>query len=378
MAYSLLDEQWGLIRAMLPENLDELARAHGAMRRRRGEVKDAETLLRLILLHVGGGLSLEQTVLRAREHGLAQLSAVALFKRLRVCEHWLGALTAGLLRQMPGPKLASLGGRYQVRALDATFIQEPGSTGTDWRLHYSLKLPELVCDFFEITDAHGAESLRRLPVRKGDVVLADRGYSKRSGAAALLKTGAEVVLRLLPSGFPLLKPGGQRLDLAQLLPSALAREGEVLEKKVCFEYEGERFKLRLCAVRKSQAACAAARRRARYERARKGGNVREETPELAAFVCVLTSLPADIVSAREVLDLYRCRWQIELAFKRLKSLLDAGHLPKKDPPGCRAWMQAKVLIALLTERLILESELFSPWGYHLRGRKPVELLSRSA
>lgn len=366
MAYTMLEEPWRFVRAMLPENLESLAHEHGAMRRRRGEVKDAETLLRLILLHVGGGLSLEQTVLRAREQGLAELSAVALFKRLRRSESWLRALTAEMLRQMPGPKLASLDGHYQVRALDATFIQEPGSTGTDWRLHYSLKLPELVCDFFEITDAHGAEGLQRLPTQSGDVVLVDRGYSKHSGAAALLKTGADVVLRLLPSNFPLFHGANQRLDLRRTLRAALVREGDVLEKKVWFERDGRRFKLRLCAVRKSQAACAAAQRRARYERERKGGSVREETLELAAYVCVLTSLPVEVVSTREVLDLYRCRWQIELAFKRLKSLLDAGHLPKKDPPGCRAWMQAKVLIALLTERLLLESELFSPWGYPLR------------
>lgn len=166
MAYSILDEQWGCVLAMLPADLEALARKHGAMRRKRGSIKDAETLLRLILLHVGGGLSLEQTALRAAEQGLAEVTAVALFKRLRTSEKWLSALTAELLRTMPGPALLSLGGRYRLRALDATFIQEPGSTGTDWRLHYSLRLPELVCDFFEITDSHGAEHLTRLPVQR--------------------------------------------------------------------------------------------------------------------------------------------------------------------------------------------------------------------
>ena len=102
--------------------------------------------------------------------------------------------------------------------------------------------------------------------------------------------------------------------------------------------------------------------------------MRESTLELAAYVCVLTSLPRKVLAAPAILDLYRCRWQIELAFKRLKSLLQAGHLPKHDPSSCRAWMQAKVLIALLTDKLILESELFSPWGYQLLGGKPLELL----
>mgnify|MGYP002399816605 FL=1 len=365
MPYSALDEDWSYLRSMLPEDLDGMAREHGAMQRARGEIRDAETLLRLILLHVGGGLSLEQAVVRADEQGLAKVSAVALFKRLRTSEKWLAALTRSLLQSMPGSKILSLGERYRLRALDATFIQEPGSTGTDWRLHYSLKLPELVCDFFEITDAHGAEHLSRLPVEAGDVVLADRGYSRRSGAAAILRAQADLVMRLLPSNFPLLTAKGAPLDLLPTLTRSLRKPGQMLEKSVQFEHGGQRFPLRLCAVHKSAAAVRASQRKARYERERKGGDVRERTLQLAAYVCVLTSLPGDVVSTRQVLDLYRCRWQIELAFKRLKSLLQTGHLPKKDPASCRSWMQAKVLIALLTDKLILESELFSPWGYRL-------------
>lgn len=365
MPYSALDEEWACVRAMLAPNLEELAWEHGAMRRRRGEIKDAETLLRLILLHVAGGLSLEQTALRAREQKLAEVSAVALFKRLRHSEQWLRALTAELLHTMPGPRLLSLGQRYRLRALDATCIQEPGSTGTDWRLHYSLKLPELVCDFFELTDAQGGEHLQRLPVSAGDVVLADRAYSRPAGVAGLLRAQADVVVRLVPATFPLVDPRGAAFPLLATLKKHLRQAGQMLERTVAFEHASERFTLRLCAVRKSLAAEVAAQRHARYERARKRGVVREATLELAAFVCVLTSLPSAVLATAQVLDLYRCRWQVELAFKRLKSLLAAGHLPKRDPPSCRAWMQAKVLIALLTDKLILESELFSPWGYTL-------------
>ena len=75
-----------------------------------------------------------------------------------------------------------------------------------------------------------------------------------------------------------------------------------------------------------------------------------------------------------MLDLYRLRWQAELAFKRLKSLLNVGHLPKYDPRSSRAWLQAKLLTALLIERLLIESKLFSPWGYPLSALKPVEPL----
>ena len=60
-----------------------------------------------------------------------------------------------------------------------------------------------------------------------------------------------------------------------------------------------------------------------------------------------------------------CRWQIELAFKRLKSLLQLGHLPKRDIESARAGMQIKLLLALLTEHFAWEARFFSPWGYRL-------------
>ena len=86
-----------------------------------------------------------------------------------------------------------------------------------------------------------------------------------------------------------------------------------------FEYEGQTYPLRLCAMRKSRVATERACAKA-VEKARQHG--REAQPqclESAAFVLVLTSLP-DKFSAAQVLELYRCRWQVELAFKRLNGL----------------------------------------------------------
>ena len=88
MANDALPEEWETIREWLPEDLDARARRHQFFQRERG-LTDGERWLRLILMHVAGGLSLEQTALRARELGLAQISGVALFKRLRKAEGWL-------------------------------------------------------------------------------------------------------------------------------------------------------------------------------------------------------------------------------------------------------------------------------------------------
>ncbi len=76
---------------------------------------------------------------------------------------------------------------YEPIGYNATTVEEPGSTGTDWRVHYCLSLPDLRCDFYELTDNHSAETYKRVPVSEGDIILGDRGYSHREGVARFRK-----------------------------------------------------------------------------------------------------------------------------------------------------------------------------------------------
>ena len=153
-----------------------MARSTGALRRAR-DIPDAESLLRLLLLHVVNGYSLAETAVRASQLGM-ELSAVALFKRLRASEEWLRWLAE---QQLGRQALAVESQGRPVRAVDATTVSEPGSTGTDWCFHYVINLANLQCDFFEVTDVQGGETLRRIPVRGGDIMLGDRIYSTPVG-----------------------------------------------------------------------------------------------------------------------------------------------------------------------------------------------------
>ena len=357
-----LPEEWSILRDWLPGDLEESARRAGFLRRSSARI-NAETWLRLILMHVAGGLSLEQTMLRAGELGWAKLSAVALFKRLRTAQGWLAELCSELLgrqRELLGTHAPWPSG-WAVRLIDATDVQEPGSTGTAWRVHYSLRMPQMVCDHFEITDGKGGEKLGRFEFTKGELAVADRGYSNRSGVAHVLDAGAEILVRWNPASFPLENSRGGAFDALQWLGRLPARAAG--ECKVWFRHGGKRYQMRLCALRKSRLATEAARRKAREKARDQGRVIGEETLEYAAYVMVLTSLAADKLPAQAALGLYRGRWQVELAFKRLKSLLDAGHVPKESDASARAWMQAKILSALLIERTLWEGEFLSPWGY---------------
>src|SRR5947207_6302948 len=217
MSTDALPEEWEIIREWLPPDLDTRARQHQFFQRTRG-LSDGERWLRMILMHVAGGLSLEQTALRARELDLAHISGVALFKRLRRAEPWLRDLCQYLLSEQQ----RRLGrcvwpSQYRVRAIDATDVQEPGSTGSDWRIHYSIRLPELVCDHYEITDKHGGESLGRFEFKKDQLILADRGYSHWAGAAKVVDSGAALLMRWHPKTFPVQALGGKMFPLLQRL-----------------------------------------------------------------------------------------------------------------------------------------------------------------
>jgi hypothetical protein len=206
-------------------------------------------------------------------------------------------------------------------------------------------------------------------------VLADRGYSHRAGAAQVLDSGAALLLRWNPAVLPVESPGGGPFDLLAKLRGLPRRAAG--EWKVQFVHQGKTYTLRLCAIRKSRVAAERSRRKTLRKAQQNGTTAQPWSLELSEYVLVLTSLPAKY-SASQVLQLYRCRWQIELAFKRLKSLLGTGHVPKSDDQSARAWMQAKILTALLIDRLLLEAKIFFPWGYQLSDVEPLAAGAGSA
>jgi hypothetical protein len=358
-------EDWELLLRFLPDGWREKARELGALRRAKG-FSDAQRLLRTLLIHLAGGSSLKETSLRASSGGLAQVSSVAIWKRLRHAGEWFRWMAEGMMRTWVarGPQ-DTLPGRYRVRLIDASSISEPGSTGSDWRIHYSVELKTLRCDFVQVTDIHeGGETFKRFPVRRGDLLIADRVYATRRGIGHVVGNGGDVMVRLPLTNLPLQTGSGKAFPLLKKLRKL--RIGQVGDWICWVESEesgGERIRARVCALKKSKAAAQQAREKLRQQASRKGRAVQAETLEAAGYIFVLTTLPAEVLSAEQVLEIYRGRWQIELVFKRLKSILGLGHLPKRDPEGAKAWLHGKLLVAFLVEALIRAGDALFPWGY---------------
>ena len=358
---TLFDEEWGVLANLLPPNWRELAHESGAMQRSTG-ISDPGTLLQLLLMHASTGLSLRQTVARAREQGLASISDVALLKRLRSSGDWLASLTRAMFRDSRfGRNAPDVGTRRRIRVVDATNVQEPGATGTSWRVHYSMGLPDLACDHFEVTDVSGGETYKRFPLKAGDIIMGDRGYAHRGGAAHVVTQGADFVVRPNHHGFPLLNGNGKKFNVVAELRKLKGYKAR--EWAVSYVYEGATYPARLCVIRKSKEAAARAKQKLQRERGPKVGQLQPSTFEMAEYIAVLTSLPVTECSTTSVLELYRARWQVELAFKRLKSLLQLGHVPKSNSESARAWLEAKMLTVLLIERLLEGARFISPWGH---------------
>ena len=360
-----MDEDWEVLKSFLPGDWEALARHTGALKGLRKD-RSAETLLRVLLLHLGCGHSLRETVVRARLAGLADYSSVALFKRLKKSSDWLRALCHALFREQG--LLALTDGSFEVRVFDATTVKEPGKTGSLWRLHYSVCLPSLACDFFQVTQTEGpgtGESFTQIPIREGDHILADRGYSTAPGIDYVSSLGGRVTVRVNTGLLPLRTAAGGPFDLLAAVAS-LTRAGAVGSwSAMTVAGNGATVCGRICAIRKTREATAIEQQRIRRIASKKGTKIRPQTLEFARYVIVFTTFSEDRFTDREILEWYRLRWQVELVFKRFKSLAQLGHLPKFDEESARAWLYGKLLTALLEEKLIRHASAISPWGYDL-------------
>ena len=178
-------------------------------------------------------------------------------------------------------------------------------------------------------------------------------------------------MRLNRQALPLFDAAGQRIDPLQLFAKIKAGQPAQWVTRVR-RRNGDWIVGRLIAIRRSAAATRQVRKKLKRRANRRREKLTRESWRAAQYLAVWTTLGPDF-SVEQILEFYRLRWQIELAFKRMKSLLGLGHLPKKDPASARAWLHGKLFASLLVERMIEAASSISPWGYELEPpAQPVE------
>lgn len=170
------------------------------------------------------------------------------------------------------------------------------------------------------------------------------------------------ILNLKRDVFPLLKK-----------VTSIKRAGTIRSWPVLIpNRDGDCIKGRICAIRKTENAINIAHEKNRKTAIRKSSKTRPDNFEYAKYVIIFTTFPEDTFSDFDALQWYRIRWQVELVFKRFKSVAQLGHLPKKDPDSSQAWLYGKLFVALLIEKLITHANSISPWGYVLEAHPSAE------
>jgi hypothetical protein len=350
-----------IIEAMkeLPEGYEEACYSEKAIQRNRG-ISNANNLMMLNMFHLMNGTSLIEISSVARLTKLGEVSDVAYMKRFEKCNGWFKWINERLVNngiiEYKKPEWLE---RYRVLTNDASDVTEKGRSGRLYRLHYALELFTMQTAQQIITDQEKGEALTNFSFQRDDLVVGDRIYSTFKGIRHCLECEANFVLRLRANSFNLYDSDSKRIDLLEKLRET-GEEGIANISVFVKLSKGSMTALRICAKRKPASYSERNKQKLQRRESKHQVEISDEAKEFNNYIVVVTALP-DEIAAEEILELYRARWQVELYFKRLKSIMDFGELPKKRTNSSLAWLNGKIMIALLIEKFI-SRQMFSPEG----------------
>jgi hypothetical protein len=362
------DGSWPRVEALLggAGEIDALARATGALKRPR-EVRDGSQLLRLALGYAATGRSLRTTAAWSGPALGVDLSDVALLGRLREAGDFLAALTTrllGRLAEVAAPSQTWHG--PPIRLVDGSMFAGPGGKGGQHRLHASYDPARQIFTAFDLTSHKQGESLSRGGIEPGAIGLGDRNYAKTRSLREAEAAGAFYLLRTGMRSMRMIDPRtGERLTGQAVLAALGEGSGgelaiEMIQAKARKADAPAPVKARLVILRASEAAAAREQARIKRSRTKHKATPTKETQALAGVVMLITNLPPTPWPIARIALLYRLRWQIELAFKTLKSTFAMRDTPAKDPRLARTWILANLAAALLTELLLRAIERAIP------------------
>jgi hypothetical protein len=330
---------------MLPEGYEKAANETGALKRAR-EIKTAFDLLMLVFLYVAHGLSHLEVSVAAKIKGVAQISDVGFMKRFAKCgkliEWLLDNLNPQATAHYSKPKKFE---KYDIKALDASVVTSGGKRRITHRLHFSIDIFRLKSDQYKITSQKTGESLTNFEVKESDLFLGDRAYGTKTSMEHCLAGKGDFIFRIRRNAFDVYDKNGNKIDLIEKLSKL--KKNKTLRLRCCFlDYNGNLAPIRICAMHKPKGIVE---------------NPAGDTVFMNNFIVLATSILDSRISAKDILDLYRLRWQIELYFKRLKSLVGFGDVPNKTEGHIKIWLNAKLAVAIMLEIMVAQVD-FSPSG----------------
>ena len=343
-----------LLREM-PKGYEEACFNTGAIQRKR-DIKNPDDLMMLNLFHLMTGCSLVEISAISSMSQIGEISDVAFMKRFKNCNEWFKwiidkTVSEGIIEYKIPEKLRN----YRILAVDASDVREKGRSGRIYRLHFALDIIKMQSAMYNITTNKTGEKLSNFDIQAGDLVIADRIYASSLGIEYCESKGANYILRAKSSNLSIYDEKKKLIDIRDKVIKMKNGEFEAYTKsKNGKEYK----KIRVCFKRKDKEAIKKTEKKLRREEQKQQCKFSDKTKKFNEYIVVVTSLDKEKITAEEVLELYRYRWQVELYFKRLKSILDYGELPKKREESIFSWLNGKIMIALLIEKIISKVSFF--------------------
>lgn len=331
----------------LPDKWETIAKETGAFVRPR-EIKTAKNFMILILVYIVHGTSLLEVALTAKLKGIAKISDVGFMKRFANCNKYfkeiLKQLQAIATAKYAKPAFLE---KYNVKLADASKVVSGGKLKITHHLHYAINPFEMKSEQYKISSQKTGESLTNFDVTRGDLWICDRAYGTKTSMEHCLKHGGNFVFRIRKGAFDIYSSKRKKMDLITKLKRL--KDGEYLDWTCYFiNTENKLVQIRICAMKKPK-------------NVRTLDNLDDDTGFMNNYIVVVTSITKKGASSAEILEAYRIRWQVELYFKRLKSLLSFGDIPNKTEQHIETWLNGKLAAAILLE---IETGLvdFSPSG----------------
>ena len=255
-------------------------------------------------------------------------SALDVFKRVHIFDSSSWDINPSSKQVLPG----SGGGASDANCkLQAGYEYKSGSLG-----------------FFAVTEGikpDQAYSNRLVDfVEKDDLMLTDLGYFKLSVFQALTAKGVYFLSKLL-IGTTLRNAGtSEKIDLGATLRSFV---GNILEMNVIMGNDKHHVPCRLIGLRVTKQVANARRRKLRKEAEKKGRTPSKNHLALCNWTLFVTNASSEILPINIVLSLYRLRWQIELIFKQLKSVLRVHSSNTTKEYRLKCEIYGKLIMAVL-------------------------------
>ena len=352
-------DQMSLIYEMMPTGWKEAAKETGALVRSRN-INTPEELLRLNFLYQTSGDSygLVSALTQISENQTG-LNKTAVQKRITNSGKWLKWILVHLNREEKYLEEAPQWLKdYRVCLTDASDYCKQGSQNADFRFHYMVELFTLNMTEFHFTEASEGEKISRYEtIRSKDIIIGDRAYGTITGRQYVVDKKADFLFRLRAKAFNLYTEEKKIFDLTEFLQENYETD-KMIDLKLFYKSGKEYYPVRICAIGKNEADIEKTHKHTKKSNTKKQrGKISDLQKIYGQYVITATSIPQDI-SAKQILELYRMRWQIELVFKRLKSIF-GGEFCAKKKKSVEAWFYGKLLLATICELLVKRSR-FSP------------------